>query len=255
MGFRWVKTQVTISHFVGKFLPATMNHLNLVNPPATEATEDGAHRAPITDETAAVAATGDAPPSGIITHFPSFWPVNIPADKNAQQLLQKQLEAEYESTEDWLPEPLLAEVKSCFPSPDDIDEQNEGRRCPTAFSQKITKFFKVGRIFVNYKQFVAAGQFLLDAWAVSSTHAAKSISCYYGAAHGKGKDKPVPKRQPILSPKQLCCPFRVSSLMLASEQISHHSPTIAFRYPDSLLFPQQNQGCCQLFPASKGDLC
>jgi hypothetical protein len=79
-----------------------------------------------------------------------------------------------------------------------------------AFRIKFSDFFKVGRVFLNYKQLVAVGQYLLDAWAVSSSHEAKSLNCYYGAQY---KKKPLgqtdPNRQAILSPKNLSCPFRV----------------------------------------------
>ena len=134
----------------------------------------------------------------------------IPADKVGQSELQKQLEAEFENVE-WLPEPLLQEIESCFPSDSDIDQANEGQRCPNAYTKSVSAFFKVGRMFINYKQFAAAGQFLLDAWAVSSSHGAKSLICFYGAPSKKGAQQNDPKRQPIISPKQICRLFRVSS--------------------------------------------
>ena len=160
-----------------------------------------------------------------IIHLPSFWPDSIPADKKDQELLQKELEQQYE-TLDWIPPLLLEEIEACFPSAADIDQQNEGQRCQISFSRKISFFFKICRIFLNYKQFVAAGQFLLDAWAVSSTHSAKSLSCFYSPPLGKEKGKASStKRLPTASPKQMCCPFRVSLIMRTTVLVEINSNT------------------------------
>ena len=157
-------------------------------------------------------------------HFPHFWPDVIPADLKDQKTLQDDFETRFENA-DWLPAHLQQEIECCFPTDEDIDRMNEGQRCPKAFSKSISAFFKVGRVFVNYKQLAAAGQVLLDAWAVSVSHGAKSLICFYGAPSKRGKESINPNRQPIVSPKQICCPFRVSSYArtLRNKKPSHFS--------------------------------
>lgn len=147
-------------------------------------------------------------------HAPSFWPDVIPTMKDDQKKLQKQLEAQFDTNADWLPELLLQEIQSYVPSDDDIDQQNDGQRNPEAFSKKISEFFKVGRIFLNYKQLASAVQYLFNAWAVSSSHGAKSLTCFYGPPSKKGKQPIDQKRQPIISPKEIRCPCRVSLYFL-----------------------------------------
>ena len=110
-------------------------------------------------------------------YVPDFWPSDLPNDHEGLTNLQKSLDSTYKTT-DWLPQELLEEIKLFYPTSTEIDENMDGERCKTAFATKVTQFFFPGRVFLNYKQFVAAGQFLLDAWAVSSWHGAKSLSCY-----------------------------------------------------------------------------
>ena len=141
---------------------------------------------------------------------PDFWPIDLPNDIDALKNLQKHLESSYKGIE-WLPQELIDEIKSLYPASTEIDDNMDGQRCQLAFSAKVTTFFYPGRVFLNYKQFVAAGQFFLDAWAVSSCHGAKSLSCYYGAPRGKALSINDPtKRKQMPSPKTMSCPFRVS---------------------------------------------
>ena len=165
------------------------------------------------DDAGEVEAVGDNIANSKIdqhtTLVPHFWPERVPPDQETQKLLQQQLETQYTST-DWIPVQLIQEIESYFPAIHHIDVSNEGQRCLKAFSENISHFFQVGRVFINYKQFAAVGQYLLDAWAVSSSHGAKSLICYYGAPCKKAKEPSDPKRQLVVSPKQICCPFRVS---------------------------------------------
>ena len=142
-------------------------------------------------------------------YAPDFWPSNLPEDREGLKNLQKLLESQYKAI-DWLPHELVDEIKSLYPEDSEVDEKMDGQRCQVAFSAKVTAFFFPGRLFLNYKQFVAAGQFFLDAWAVSSCHGAKSLSCFYGAPLGKAMSVNDPsKRKMLPSPKTMCCPFRV----------------------------------------------
>lgn len=143
--------------------------------------------------------------------LPDFWPNILPTEVDMLKSLQQNLEANYDPIA-WLPQSFIDEIQTFFPSDDDINPENEGQRCPHAFSKNIKSFFSIGRVFLNYKQFVVAGQFLLDAWAISSSHSAKSLSCYYGAPLGKEKSSADLKRKVLPSPKAMCCPFRVSFL-------------------------------------------
>lgn len=146
-----------------------------------------------------------------LIHAPDFWPSNLPNDIESLTNIQNHLERTYKAT-DWLPQELMDEIKLLYPSNTEIDATMDGERCQQAFSTKVEKLFFPGRVFLNYKQFVAAGQFFLDAWAVSSCHGAKSLSCYYGAPLGKALSVNDPaKRQLLPSPKTMCCPFRVSA--------------------------------------------
>lgn len=172
---------------------------------------------------------------GTAIHYPHFWPNSLPTGHDVLKSLQQHLETSHGATE-WLPQPLLDEIESCFPSDEDIDRDVEGQRCPQAFSHNINKFFKKGRIFMNYKQLVAAGQLLLDAWAVSSSHGAKSLSCYFGAPLGKAMSSSGPKRQLTASPKTLCCPFRVSYQTCPGTFLHIYAQMIPFS--DPLFIPQ-----------------
>lgn len=149
-------------------------------------------------------------------HYPTFWPNPLPTDPEAVRLLETEWKDLSLENNDWLTEELIDEIHALFPAPNEIMEGQERTRCPQAYLQKVGKFFYVGRLFCNFKQFIQAGKFLLDAWAVQATAGAKSLACFYGDPSKKPRksnDSPVlpHSRKSKISPKTQNCPFRVSS--------------------------------------------
>jgi hypothetical protein len=111
---------------------------------------------------------------------------------------------------EWLTHGLLQEMEMLLPTQDEISVTGDGDRVRNldAFKTKVGSFFIVGRTFVNYRQFVACGKFLLDAWAVEASHSAKSLYCFYGKPY-KRKQSALGLRAQTPSLKEIKCPFRV----------------------------------------------
>jgi hypothetical protein len=78
-----------------------------------------------------------------------------------------------------------------FPTPTDIQVDDDNKRDPIAFQHKIAQLFPVGRIFASFKQIDQAADMSLGAWAIKKTSHSKSIQCAYSATHDK-KDRKHP---------------------------------------------------------------
>jgi hypothetical protein len=115
-------------------------------------------------------------------HLPDFWPQLLPAHTEERQLQDLSSTMRQKDSREWLTHGLLQEMEMLLPTQDEISVTGDGDRVRNldAFKTKVGSFFIVGRTFVNYRQFVACGKFLLDAWAVEASHSAKSLYCFYG---------------------------------------------------------------------------
>jgi hypothetical protein len=111
---------------------------------------------------------------------------------------------------DWLPDDLLCEIEKHYPSsPQEISTSADGVRLrdQEAFRQKAGAFFVPNRVFVKYIKFVACGKHLLDSWAVSASHSAKSLYCFYGKPYKRNYASKGVRTSSTL--KDLECPFRI----------------------------------------------
>jgi hypothetical protein len=98
-----------------------------------------------------------------------------------------------------------------FPTPTDIQVDDDNKRDPIAFQHKIAQLFPVGRIFASFKQINQIADMFLGAWAIKKTSHSKSIQCAYSATHDK-KDRKHPdlsKRRKLEPALELVykCPF------------------------------------------------
>jgi hypothetical protein len=99
-------------------------------------------------------------------------------DEQKNELLRK----------DWLTSGLTYEIQAMFPTPTDIQVNDDNKRDPIAFQHKIAQLFPVGRIFASFKQINQAADMFLGAWAIKKTSHSQSIQCAYSATHDK-KDR------------------------------------------------------------------
>jgi hypothetical protein len=81
------------------------------------------------------------------------------------QLLQK----------DWLTPGLIHEIETFFPTPSEINSDDDNRRDSVAFQRKISLRFPCGRMFASFKQIDQAADMFLGAWAIKKTMHSKSI--------------------------------------------------------------------------------
>jgi hypothetical protein len=112
---------------------------------------------------------------------------------------------------DWLTSGLTYEIQAMFPTPTDIQVNDDNKRDPIAFQHKIAQLFPVGRIFASFKQIGQAADLFLGAWAIKKTSHSKSIQCAYSTTHDK-KDRKHPdvsKRRKLEPTLKLVykCPF------------------------------------------------
>jgi hypothetical protein len=126
-------------------------------------------------------------------------------DEQKNELLRK----------DWLTSGLTYEIQAMFPTPTDIQVNDDNKRDPIAFQHKIAQQFPVGHIFASFKQIDQAADIILGAWAIKKTSHSKSIQCAYSATHDKKdrKHSDVSKRrklEPTLK-SVYKCPFIIQN--------------------------------------------
>jgi hypothetical protein len=88
-------------------------------------------------------------------------------DLSEQSLEQHKIEL---LQKDWLCSGLLHEIEQLFPSQSEIKANDDNKRDPLAFQQKISQLFSPGRIFASFKQLDQAADMFLGAWAVKKIH-------------------------------------------------------------------------------------
>jgi hypothetical protein len=143
-------------------------------------------------------------------------------EEQNRQLLQK----------DWLTRGLTQEIEALYPTAAEIKKEDDNKRDPAAFQQKISKLFPSGRIFASFKQLDQAADMFLGAWAVKKTNHSKSISCSYSATHNLKSRKhldPTLRRKLDTSLKDIYkCPFKIRYSFVA------YSKNKALKKPDIL---------------------
>jgi hypothetical protein len=132
------------------------------------------------------ASIGDAPGANMFTLF-------IPNFLQEYSLYDKSLEEQKNELlgKDWLTSGLTYEIESLFPTPTDIQGNDDNKRDPIAFPHQIAQLFPVGRIFASFKQIDQAADIFLGAWDIKKTSHSKSIQSAYSATHDK-KDRKHP---------------------------------------------------------------
>jgi hypothetical protein len=88
----------------------------------------------------------------------------------------------------WLTSGLIREIELLFPARSEVKIDDDNKRDPTAFQQKISQLFAPGHMFASFKQLDQAADMFLGAWAVKKTSHSKSICCAYSETHEK-KDR------------------------------------------------------------------
>jgi hypothetical protein len=131
-------------------------------------------------------------------------------DLSEQSLEQQKIEL---LQKDWLCSGLLHEIEQLFPSQSEIKANDDNKRDPLAFQQKISQLFSPGRIFASFKQLDQAADMFLGAWAVKKIHTTKSIRCAYSPSHEKKDRKHIDvskrrKLEPTLK-SVYKCPFTI----------------------------------------------
>jgi hypothetical protein len=120
--------------------------------------------------------------------------------------------------EDWLTPGLLLEIEALAPAPSEIQADQDNRRDPTAFQNKIAKLFPVGRIFASFKQLDQAADIFLSSWAIKKTHHGKCIQCSYSSPINKKRSHADTmlrrKHEPSLK-SVYKCPFGIRYSYLA----------------------------------------
>jgi hypothetical protein len=120
--------------------------------------------------------------------------------------------------EDWLTPGLLSEIEALAPSPTEIEADQDNRRDPSAFQNKIAKLFPVGRIFASFKQLDQAADMFLSSWAIKKTHHGKCIQCSYSAPINKKRshaDTLLRRRHEPTLKSVYKCPFAIRYSYLA----------------------------------------
>jgi hypothetical protein len=80
--------------------------------------------------------------------------------------------------EDWITPGLSTEMRSLFPTSEQIDKSN-GTQDLEGFKTNCLQLFPVGQSFAPHKQVEQAAKVFLDTWAISSSCIGKKVVCYY----------------------------------------------------------------------------
>jgi hypothetical protein len=114
---------------------------------------------------------------------------------------------------DWLCSGLIHEIELLFPSQSEIKANDDNKRDPLAFQQKISQLFSPGHFFASFKQLDQVADIFLGVWAVKKIHNSKSICCAYSRTRKKKDRKHIDlskrqKLEPTLK-SVYKCPFTI----------------------------------------------
>jgi hypothetical protein len=130
-----------------------------------------------------------------ISHAPgaNMFTLFIPNFLQEYSLSNKSLEEQSKELlgKDWFTSGLTYQIESLFPTPTDIQVNDDNKRDPIAFQHKIAQLFPVGHIFASFYQIDQVADMFLGAWAIKKTSHSKSIQCAYSTTHDK-KDRKHP---------------------------------------------------------------
>jgi hypothetical protein len=138
-------------------------------------------------------------------YIPDFLPEYGLSEKSVEDQKNKLIR------KDWLTFGLIQEIESWLTTRSDINVDEDNKRDPAAFQQKIAQLFPPGRIFSSFKQLDQAADMFLGAWAVKKIISSKSIQCAYSASHAKQDRKHAdPSKRSKIAPTLKSvykCPF------------------------------------------------
>ena len=94
----------------------------------------------------------------------------------------------------WLTDDLQEEIRSYYPSRDEIlinQAMSDCVRDLDAFEKKCSQLFPVGRVFLSKLQFDQAAKHFLDGWNCKKVHHGKKIRCFFSVGEKKAINQHV----------------------------------------------------------------
>ena len=173
-------------------------------------------------------------------HLPSWYIESMTADLEPLEI-HKSI-----SKRCWLTEELQEEIRSYYPTRDEIRMNPTMGDCVRdleAFKRKCSILFPVGRVFLSHIQLVQALKHFLDGWNVKKVHHGKKVRCYFSDTGRKKEstcDQIIRRNIPSSVKKQYNCPFEIRYSFMGV--IKHKKVPFSF-YKVKITWCNYNHSC------------